>query len=97
MPAAYLILDVHVNDPEEYAAYRERSPATVEAYGGRYLARGGPHEVVEGDWDAERVVVLEFPSVERAREWYHSPEYQAIAPMRQRAAPSRIVLVEGVA
>jgi uncharacterized protein (DUF1330 family) len=97
MPAAYVILDVRVNDPEEYAAYRERSPATLEAYGGRYLARGGPHEVVEGDWDPERVVVLEFPSVERAREWYHSPEYQAIAPMRQRAAPSRIVLVEGVA
>ncbi len=95
MPA-YLILDIHVVDPEEYAAYRERAPATLEAYGGRYLVRGGEHEVVEGDWDPERVVVVEFPSVERAREWYRSPEYQEIVEMRKRAAPSRMVLVQGV-
>jgi uncharacterized protein (DUF1330 family) len=95
MPA-YLILDVHVEDPEEYAAYRERSPATVEAYGGRYLVRGGPHEVIEGEWEPERVVVIEFPSVQRAKEWYASPEYQEIVGMRQRAAPSNTVLVEGV-
>jgi uncharacterized protein (DUF1330 family) len=94
MPA-YLILDIHVEDPEEYAAYRERSPATLEAYGGRYLVRGGPHEVIEGDWDPERVVVVEFPSVERAHEWYESPEYQEIVGMRKRAAPSKVVLVEG--
>src|SRR3954470_13021232 len=72
------------------------APATIEAYGGRYLVRGGEHEVVEGDWNPERIVVVEFPSVERAREWYRSPEYQEIAPMRQRAAPSRVVLVQGV-
>jgi uncharacterized protein (DUF1330 family) len=95
MPA-YLILDIHVEDPEEYAAYRERAPATLEAYGGRYLVRGGPHEVVEGDWNPERVVVVEFPSVERAREWYESPEYQEIVGLRLRAAPSNTVLVEGV-
>ena len=95
MPA-YLILDIHVQDPEEYAAYRERSPASLEAYGGRYLVRGGPHEVVEGDWNPERIVVVEFPSVERAREWYRSPEYQEIVSMRMRAAPSQVVLVEGV-
>ena len=94
--AAYLILDLHVKDPEEYAAYRERAPATLEAYGGRYLVRGGPHEVVEGDWNPERVVVVEFPSAERAREWYASPEYQEIVDMRKRAAPSQCVLVEGV-
>jgi uncharacterized protein (DUF1330 family) len=95
MPA-YLILDIHVIDSEEYAAYRERAPATLEAYGGRYLVRGGEHEVVEGDWDPERVVVVEFPSVERAREWYRSPEYQEIVEMRTRAAPSKVVLVQGV-
>jgi uncharacterized protein (DUF1330 family) len=94
MPA-YLILDIHVDDPEEYAAYRERAPATLEAYGARYLVRGGPHEVVEGDWDPERIVVVEFPSVERAREWYRSPEYQEIVEMRKRAAPSQVVLVQG--
>ena len=95
MPA-YLILDIHVEDPEEYAAYRERAPATLEAYGARYLVRGGAHEVLEGDWDPERVVVVEFPSVERAREWYRSPEYQELAAMRQRAAPGQVILVEGV-
>jgi uncharacterized protein (DUF1330 family) len=95
MPA-YLILDIHVEDPEEYAAYRERSPATLEAYGGRYLVRGGEHEVVEGDWNPERLVVVEFPSIERAREWYQSPEYQEIVGMRRRAAPSQTVLVQGV-
>jgi uncharacterized protein (DUF1330 family) len=94
--AAYLILDIHVSDPDGYAAYRERAPATLEAYGGRYLVRGGPHEVVEGDWNPERVVVVEFPSVERAREWYESPEYQEIVDMRKRSAPSQVVLVEGV-
>ena len=92
----YLIIQNHVVDPDEYAAYRERAPAVVQQFGGRYLVRGGAHEVVEGDWDPERVIVLEFPSVERAREWYHSPEYQEIAPMRQRSAPSEIILVEGV-
>ena len=92
----YVILDVSVKDPDEYAAYRERAPAVVQQFGGRYLVRGGAHEVVEGDWNPERVVVLEFPSVERAREWYHSAEYQEIAPMRKRAAPSKVLLVEGV-
>ena len=92
----YVIIENHVVDPEEYAAYRERAPATLAAYGGRYLVRGGAHEAIEGDWDPERIVVLEFPSVERAREWYRSPEYREIAPMRQRAAPSKIVLVQGV-
>ena len=91
----YFIFDIRVTDPEAYAPYRERSGATVEAYGGRYLVRGGAHEVVEGDWDTQRIVVVEFPSVERAREWYHSPEYQEIAPIRQGASRSRGILVEG--
>lgn len=95
MPA-YVILDIHVKDPEEYAAYRERSPATLAPYGGRYLVRGGELEVVEGEWSPERIVVLEFPSAEHAKAWYESPEYQEIAPIRQRAAPSDAVLVEGV-
>jgi uncharacterized protein (DUF1330 family) len=94
--AAYLILDVRVKDPEEYAAYRDRAPATVAQYGGRYLVRGGAHETIEGDWSPERVVVLEFESVEAAKTWYASPEYQEILPMRLRAAPGDCVLVEGV-
>ena len=91
----YVIFDIRITDPDAYAPYRERAGATVEAYGGRYLVRGGAHEAIEGDWDPERVVVLEFPSVERAREWYHSPEYQEIAPMRQSASVSKGLIVEG--
>src|ERR671930_960078 len=96
MPA-YVIFDIHVDDPDAYAPYRERSGATVEAYGGRYLVRGGEHEVVEGEWDVGRVVVIEFPSAERAREWYRSPEYQEIAPVRHSASRAKAVLVEGAA
>ena len=91
----YVIFDIRITDPDAYGPYRERAGATVEAYGGRYVVRGGAHEVIEGDWDPERVVVVEFPSVERAREWYHSAEYQEIAPMRQRASESKGLIVEG--
>jgi uncharacterized protein (DUF1330 family) len=71
--------------------------ATVHAYGGKYLARGGPMEILEGTWKPARVVVLEFPSLQRAKEWLDSPEYQAIRPIRQRYAKCDFVLVEGVA
>jgi uncharacterized protein (DUF1330 family) len=95
MPA-YVFLDIHVDDPEAYAPYRGPAGATVEAHGGRYLARGGAHEVLEGDWDVDRLVIVEFPSMDAARGWYHSPEYQEVAPIRQAASYGRAVIVEGV-
>jgi uncharacterized protein (DUF1330 family) len=70
--AAYVIADVEVTDPARYAEYRNKVPATVAAYGGRFLVRGGPHQVAEGSWHPHRVVVLEFPSMEQARRWYES-------------------------
>jgi uncharacterized protein (DUF1330 family) len=94
MPA-YLIFDIHVDDPDGYQPYRERAGAIIESYGGRYLVRGGAHEVIEGDWDLDRLVVVEFDSVEQARTCYHSPEYQEIAPIRHRASRGKAVLVEG--
>ena len=94
MPA-YVVLDVDVTDPDEYAAYRQRSGAIVEQYGGRYLVRGGDPQTVEGDWAPSRIVVLEFPSSEAARSWHDSAEYQEILPIRQRAADSRAILVVG--
>ncbi len=94
--AAYLIVDVEVTDPVGYEEYRRRVPATLEPYGGRFVVRGGPFEVLEGDWQPKRVVVLEFPSVERAKTWYSSAEYQQILPLRERNARSSMVLVEGV-
>jgi uncharacterized protein (DUF1330 family) len=94
MPA-YVILDIEVTDPDAYTAYRERSGATVEKHGGRFLVRGGDPATVEGGWAPQRIVVLEFPSEEQARAWYDSPEYQEILPIREANATSRAVLVQG--
>ena len=66
MPA-YVIFDIHVDDPDAYAPYREPAGASVEQYGGRYLARGGASVVLEGEWDVDRLVILEFPSIDQAR------------------------------
>jgi uncharacterized protein (DUF1330 family) len=94
MPA-YVIFDIHVDDPDAYAPYRGPAGAAVEAHGGRYLARGGATDLLEGDWDIDRLVILEFPSMEQARAWYDSPEYQEVAPIRQAASRGRGVIVEG--
>jgi uncharacterized protein (DUF1330 family) len=95
MPA-YIIFDIHVDDPDAYAPYRDPARKSIEAHGGRYLARGGAHEVLEGDWDVDRLVILEFPSMEQARTWYTSAEYQELAPIRQAASRGRGVLLEGM-
>lgn len=94
MPA-YLIADIEVQDSEGYEEYRRQAPATVTAYGGRYLARGGATEVLGGTWTPRRLVILEFPSLARAREWWDSPEYRALRPLRERYARSSFVLTEG--
>jgi uncharacterized protein (DUF1330 family) len=71
-------------------------PATLEAHGGRFLARGGAHVVLESDWDPKRLVVIEFPDLDAARRWYASPEYQEAKSLRTGAAHLRMVAVEGV-
>src|SRR4051812_41775831 len=75
MPA-YLIADVRVNDEGPMEEYRAKVSPSVEAAGGRYLVRGGKHDVLEGDWSPTTVVVIEFPSMEALRGWYGTPEYQ---------------------
>jgi uncharacterized protein (DUF1330 family) len=95
MPA-YVIADVDVSDPARYAEYRQRVPATVAAYGGRFLARGGAHEVLEGNWQPHRVVVLEFPSLEQARRWHESEEYREPKAIRVAASRTNAIIVEGV-
>ena len=93
--AAYIIAEVEVSDPETYATYRAQTPGVIERYGGRFLVRGGPAELLEGDREPARLVVIEFPDVAAAKRFYGSPEYQAIIGIRQRAATGRLVLVEG--
>lgn len=94
--AAYLIVDVKVSDPEVYKGYTKLVPATVEAYGGRFLVRGGNAETVEGDWIPNRLVVLEFDSVEQAKAWYDSEEYREPKRIRHAASHANMILVEGV-
>ena len=93
--AAYVIVDVDVHDPDGYEEYRRQTPATVAAYDGRFLVRGGALEVLEGDWAPKRVVVIEFPNAARAREWLESPEYSAIKGIRHRHAATNMIVVEG--
>lgn len=95
--AAYLIAEISVEDPEAYSGYLERATPTFGPRGGRFLARGGATVTLEGDWDPERIVVLEFDSVEQARAWWSSPEYAEARALRQRSATTRMIIVEGVA
>jgi uncharacterized protein (DUF1330 family) len=94
--AAYVIVDLTVTDLPTMEEYRKRVPATLAAYGGRFLVRGGAHQTVEGDWKPNRLVVLEFPTMDQAKRWYSSEEYREPLAMRLRAGRADMVMVEGV-
>jgi uncharacterized protein (DUF1330 family) len=93
--AAYLIVHLRVRDPAAYSEYTARTPAIVAHYGGRFLVRGGQTETLEGDDCTERVVVVEFPSMEAARAFYHSPEYQEVKRIRAPVSDAHFLLVQG--
>ncbi|MXY59750.1 MAG: DUF1330 domain-containing protein [Chloroflexi bacterium] len=95
MPA-YLIADVDVHDPDSYAGYGAQVPGTLEAYGGRFVVRGGASEVLEGEFQPKRVVVLEFPDMGALKAWYDSDAYQGIVGIRWEAATASVIAVEGV-
>ena len=96
MPA-YVVVSVDVADAEAYSEYTRQVPGTLEPFGGRFVVRGGAFEVLEGAWPAPRIVILQFPSIERATAWHASDAYQAILPIRQRHARTDfMVAVEGV-
>jgi uncharacterized protein (DUF1330 family) len=95
MPA-YVIAEVTVRDATTYERYKELAPPSIALYGGRYVARGGATETLEGSWRPTRLVILEFPSVERAREWWNSPEYAPAKALRQSCAETEILLVDGL-
>jgi len=94
--AAYIISDVTVRDPVAIETYRTRAAASIAAYGGRYIVRGGPIEVLEGPPHPSGLVVVEFPDADTARRWYASPEYAAALEVRDQALVRSLVLVEGV-
>ena len=95
--AAYVIADVKVSDPEQYARYMALSPAAIAAAGGRFIVRGGPHETLEGPWRPNRLVILEFPDVAAARACYDSELYRQARDARAGATEFfNMVVVEGV-
>ena len=93
--AGYVIVEIDVTDPVRYEQYKKQAQDTVHAYGGRYLVRGGRCETLEGDWAPKRIVVLEFDSFERAKEWWSCQEYAPARQLRWDTAVSRMLLVEG--
>lgn len=94
--AAYVISEVEVRDRAAMATYRTLAAQTIAQYGGRYLARGGAAEVVEGGPPAKTIIIVEFPSMARAREWYASAEYADALKLRQTELERRLLFVEGV-
>ena len=95
MPA-YIIVDVKIINPDDYEVYKTLTPASLTPYQGKFIVRGGPAETLEGDWHPGRIVILEFPNSERARQWWNSPEYAPAKLIRQGASDTRMILVEGV-
>ena len=93
---AYCIFHIKVTDLNKYSDYAAAVPATIAQYGGEYLVRGGEFEVLEGVAPAPRTVVLRFPSIEQARRWYDSVEYQAPRDIRQSAARTDAIVIEGI-
>jgi uncharacterized protein (DUF1330 family) len=95
MPA-FLVVQITVHDAATYARYRQLAPPSIALFGGRSIVRGGATETLEGSWRPTRLVILEFPSVERARAWWGSPEYAAAKALRQSCADTEMLLVDGL-
>ena len=91
MPA-YVIANIDVHDPEGYEGYKALSTQSAATHGGRFVARGGSTEVLEGDWEPKRVVVLEFADLDAVRRWYDSPEYREARAIRERTASTQMIV-----
>jgi uncharacterized protein (DUF1330 family) len=94
MPA-YVIVDIDIVDPVGYEEYKKLASATVEKYGGKYIVRGGQVETLEGNWNPKRIVVLQFESMQRAKDWLNCAEYREPRKMRHRTAKTKMIVVEG--
>ena len=95
MPA-YLVAEIEITNPEGYAEYAKVVPATIEKFGGKFLVRGGKAHPLEGDIPERRRVIIEFPSIERAKEWWNSADYAKPMAMRRAASKGRLMFIEGV-
>ena len=95
MPA-YIIVEIEVTDPVGYEEYKKQAAATVHKYDGKYIVRGGKAEILEGNWKPKRIVILEFPTVARAKEWLTCEEYREPRKLRHRTAKTNMLVIEGV-
>jgi len=94
--SAYIVADIAVTDPEGYEEYRKGAPGCIERHGGRYLVRGGEVEVMEGTWQPNRFVLIEFPTAEAAHAFLEDPEYVTIKAIRQRCSTGNLVVAHGL-
>jgi uncharacterized protein (DUF1330 family) len=91
----YVIVDIQVLDQGKFEKYKQLAASSIAQYGGNYVARGGKIEPLEGGWMPQRLVIVEFPSVERAKTWYDSPEYSQAKKIREESARSKLLIIEG--
>ena len=94
--SAYVVAEIEVDNPEGYEEYKKLAPPPIAAYGGKYIARGGRVANLEGDWQPNRIVILEFESVEKAKQWLDSDEYRGAKALRHKYATTNMIVVEGV-
>jgi uncharacterized protein (DUF1330 family) len=93
---AYIIVDVNITDPVKYEDYKKLTPDSFKAFDGKFVARGGATETLEGEWEAGRIVILEFPSMAKAKAWWSSDAYAPAKAIRQSASKTRMIIVEGI-
>jgi len=93
---AYVIVDINLTDPVRYEDYKNLAAPTVEMYGGKYIARGGKTETLEGDWSPTRLVILQFENMDQAKAWHDSVEYSEAKNLRHETAISKMVVIDGV-
>jgi uncharacterized protein (DUF1330 family) len=92
---AFIIVDVMVTDPARYDEYKKLTPGSLQPFDGKFLVRGGATDTLEGDWKPGRIVILEFPSMEKAKAWWSSAGYAPAKAIRQSASKTRMIVVEG--
>lgn len=92
--AALVLVEIAIHDPELYESYKKLTLGTLQQFGGRFVVRGAQAESLEGDWNPERLVILEFPSVENGKAWWSSELYSKAKEIRYRAAHSKMLVVE---
>ena len=94
MPA-YIIIEVSIHNPTEYEDYKKLTSPSLKPFDGKFIVRGGKAETLEGDWNPERIVVLEFPTIEKAKAWWNSEGYAPAKALRQRTSKTKMIVVPG--